>query len=473
MSKSQKAKDLSLNTLLFTVSSFGTKIISFLLVPLYTYVLSTTDYGNLDLVNTTVQLLLPLMTLNIQDAVLRFCLDKKYNLLEVMHTGLKTAGVASIVLGLALLIVYQIPLFHLNLTYSVYLYLLFITNILNNIFSMYLKAVNRVKLLVVSGIVNTLMTCLLNLLLLLVYKMGVTGYLIANISGTVISLCIMCIGSDILKPFHGNKTAGLFKEMSQYSLPLVANSLAWWLNNASDRYILAFFCGADANGVYSVAYKIPTILSTIQGVFYNAWSISAITEFDEEDKDGFMGNVYMTYSCISILGCSGIMLFNIWITRLLYAKDFFTAWQYVPPLLLGTVFNGIALFEGCIFTAVKKTKEVSSTTILGAVVNTIFNFILIPAIGALGAAIATMIGYFSIWFIRTLQMHKIIKLKADWKSQIFGYALLLGQCIIALNFQQIYWQIPIVILVILSQKNYLSQIWNFVYKKIKRNRTTI
>ncbi len=89
MSKQSKYKNLSMNTLLFTISSFGAKIISFLLVPIYTSVLSTKDYGNVDLVSTTVQLLIPIATLNIQDAVLRFSLDDKYEAEEVIGAGMK------------------------------------------------------------------------------------------------------------------------------------------------------------------------------------------------------------------------------------------------------------------------------------------------------------------------------------------------------------------------------------------------
>ncbi len=470
MSKANKAKDLSINTLLFTISNFGTKIISFLLVPLYTYVLSTKDYGTLDLVAITVQLLVPILTLNIQDAVLRFCLDKEYNPLQVVKTGLCVAGISSVLLGLGLLAVYRLPIFKLNHMYSIYLYSLFLANVFNNILSMYLKAVNKVKLLVICGLLNTLVTCLLNILLLLVFKLGVFGYLIANISGTMFSIILMMSGSGILKTETVHIPKGLFKSMSLYSLPLIANSVAWWLNNASDRYILAFFCGTAVNGIYAVAYKIPTILSTVQSVFYNAWSISAITEFDEDDTDGFIGNVYMTYSCVSLVGCSILLIFNVYLAKILYAKEFFAAWQFVPPLLVGTVFNGIALFEGCIFTAVKNTKSVSITTILGAVVNTICNFVLIPFIGALGASIATMVGYIAIWIIRTVQMNKIVRIKAQWNSQIIGMMLLIIQCFIALFIKEFYWQLPLALLVVISHKSYLEKVLAIIKRKIKQEK---
>ena len=468
MNKSKKVNDLSINTFLFTVSNFGTKIISFLLVPLYTYVLSTKEYGNLDLVSTTVQLLVPILTLNIQDAVLRFSFDKKYEPLQAAKVGLKIACFGSALLGIGLVIVYNMPFFHLNMMYSVYLYMLFIVNIFNNIIYMYLKAVNRIKLIVICGILNTLITCLLNIVLLLWIKLGLTGYLIANISGALTAIVIMIAFSDISKTLTVPIPKEMLKAMCLYSMPLIANSIAWWLNNTSDRYILVFFCGAAVNGIYAVSYKIPTILSTIQNIFYNAWSISAITEFDKDDSDGFIGNVYMTYSCVSLLVCSGLMICNIFIARFLYSNDFFSAWQYVPPLLVGNVFNGIALFEGCIFVAVKQTKSVSVTTLLGAAVNTVCNFVLIPFIGALGAAIATMTGYLILWVIRSIQIRKIIKMKADWKSQIFGFLVLLLQCTVALIFHKFYWQLPFMFLLLVSQRKYLLKVLQTVKNKLNK-----
>lgn len=102
MEKSNKIKNLSQNALLFTISGFGTRIISFFLVPLYTYVLSTDEFGSVDLVTTTVQLLIPVLTINIQDAVLRFSLDKNYKAEDAICVGFKIIGASSALLGVIL-----------------------------------------------------------------------------------------------------------------------------------------------------------------------------------------------------------------------------------------------------------------------------------------------------------------------------------------------------------------------------------
>ena len=257
----------------------------------------------------------------------------------------------------------------------------------------------------------------------------------------------------------------LLKAMILYSLPLVMNALAWWLNNASDRYILTFFCGTAIYVIYAVSYKIPTILSTIQTIFYNAWSISAITEFDKDDRDGFIGNIYTIYSGISFIACSVIIMCNIFLARILYAKDFFDAWKFVPVLLTGTVFNGIALFEGCIFTAVKKTREVSNTTLVGAAINTVLNLLLIPFIGALGAAIATMVGYAIIWIVRTKRMLKIVAIKVNWSKQLTMMIALIVQSIVASSGKNFYIQVICMVVIIYKQKDIVKKIFNRLVKK--------
>ena len=122
MDKSQKLKKLSLNTLLFTISGFGSKIISFLFVPLYTYMLSTEEYGNLDLMSTTAQLMIPILTLNIQDAVLRFALDKAYDNKKVINVALKIFGAGSAVMFGAVVLFDRLQLFSLDSKYIWYVF---------------------------------------------------------------------------------------------------------------------------------------------------------------------------------------------------------------------------------------------------------------------------------------------------------------------------------------------------------------
>lgn len=472
MSTLPKLKSLTQNTLLFGISSFGTKFLTFFLVSIYTKELSTAEFGTIDILTTTVQLLIPVLTINIQDAVLRFSLDKNHFSSDVIRVGLRTLLIGSVVLGIFVLILCNIPFIPLEINYWILLYLSFISGGLLNVLSMYLKSQNKVKTLAFWGLINTVITFASTIILLCFFHLGVNGYIISVLSGSIIGNIGMIISGKVFIDIkHSNYSKALFTSMLAYSSPLIANSLGWWVNTASDRYILTFFSGADVNGIYAVSYKIPSILSAVQSVFYNAWSVSAITEFDKDDSDGFIGEVYSAYAYISILFASFIMLFNIIIAKFMYSYEFFSAWQFVPFLLTGTVFNGLGLFNGCIFTAVKKTKEVSVSTILGAVINTVLNFLLIPFIGPYGAAISTMIGYISIWLIRTIKLRKIIKMKVNWCLQIIFIILLVIQSFIATLNENMIYQIPFFIFLLVIGKNYFSTIIKMLKSKILKKKT--
>ena len=102
----------------------------------------------------------------------------------------------------------------------------------------------------------------------------------------------------------------LSMQMRRFSTPLVFNQAAWWINNLLDRYMLAWLAGPQLNGIYSVAYKLPNLLSTCQWFVIQAWSISAIEEHDDIEVKGYYSKVFSIYCFILSMIASVIMLFN-------------------------------------------------------------------------------------------------------------------------------------------------------------------
>lgn len=450
----KKYRDLSVNTLIFTISSFGSKFISFFLVPLYTAVLTTSEYGNVDLMTTTAQLLIPVLTLNVQDAVLRFTLDNDCKKEDVIFVSSRTILLSSVFFLAVLYLVKRLRIIDITNNYLIFLFCSYLMGTINNSLGMYLRSTGRIKVMGICGIVNTFITCISNVILLLFAKLGVNGYMIAYISGTLVANIGMFIFGNVWHDLQiGKWNMPLAKSMFAYGIPLVANSIAWWINNASDRYILSFFCGTALNGIYSVSYKIPSILAMVQSTFYNAWSVSAITEYDKDDSDGFIGNVFTLYITLSITLCSGVMLFNPFLAKIVYSNDFFSAWKYVPLLLVATTFNGLGLFLGCIFTAVKRTKDISTTTITGAAINTVLNFALIPRLGATGAAFATLIGYLMVFSARLRRLRSILKMKVQWMPIVMSFVLLGIQCVFATVSENSLVQIPFILIILLLNQN--------------------
>lgn len=462
----KKYKDLSKNVLLFSLSGFIPKILSFFLIPVYTGYLSTAEYGISDLITTTVSLLVPIFTLDIQDAVMRFAMDKAYKKEEVFSTGFWVIIKGSLLLGTGAFILAQFHISGLKNEYFFFTVIMYIITSGNNTVSLFCRGIDQVKVITVSSIINAVIMLTSNILFLVYLHLGLTGYLIANSLGAGLSLLYVFFRAKLYRYIHISVPKNVRKSMYVYSLPLIFSVIGWWVNDTSDRYIVTWMAGVAVSGVYSVAYKIPNILSVFQNIFAQAWSITAIKEFDKNDTDGFIGNMYTLMNFAMVFICSCIMIMNLPIASILYAKDFFKAWEYVPPLLISVIFNAMALFIGSIFTAVKDTRTLCVSTIVGAVVNVVCNFIFIPFWSAFGAAVATMISYGMTLVMRHIILRKYIRMKICWRRDMAGYGVLLVQMIVSLfGWKTIPLQILFLLLIALLFRNEMKKIYFLLIKK--------
>lgn len=427
-----KYKYLAKNTLLFLIASFIPKILSFIMVPLYTRCLSTSDYGTADLLTNTAQLLMPLLTLQIQDAVLRFAMDRSYNQNDVFSIAFRITNIGCLLLLSGVIILKVFCVLNWPDSYFLYLIVYFFVGSLSNLFSYFGRAIDKIGILTISSILSTLISISLNIVFLVVLKWGLSGYLLANTIGIGISDLFIFVVARMYKYINMHKVSRVVqKEMIVFSVPMIVSALSWWINNASDKYILTFFCGLSVVGVYSVASKIPTILTTLGAVISKAFSISAIKDFDENDTDGFLGNSYVAISYGMTLGCSLLIICNLFLSKVLFSNGFFIAWKYVPPLLISVLMNQLSLSCENFFIAIKKTKIISVTALVAAGLNTALNFIMIPLFKAYGAAIATAIGFTAEWAIRYFRLKNVIHIKNNIKKELFSYSLLIIQMGIA------------------------------------------
>lgn len=469
----EKYTYLTKNTALFAISSFGTKILSFLLVPLYTNILTTSEYGIADIITTTGALLMYICTLDIAEGVLRYVLGKKEKQKEILAFGIKVLTIGSLVSSFLLLLIWILGIFEWPVGYYIFTFLYFFFSSTYDIMSKYLRAIDKVRDVAIAGIISSAGIILGNIFFLLVFKIGMYGYLMALIIGPILGTTYSLLRTD-LKPSDWIRSScdeALKKEILKYCIPLIFNSLALWVNSFLDKYFVTAICGSAENGIYAVASKIPTILSTCYLVFTQAWTLSAIKEFDNEDQDGFFSNTYKMYNALMCIVCSGIILFNIPLARFLYAKDFFVAWRYSSVLLISTLFNSLTAFLGSLFTAVKKSKTIAYTTILSAAVNTVLNAILIPFWGGLGAAIATAAAYFVMWSVRLLKLKALIDLRLTLKKDIFVYILLIPQIFFEHQEGHFYvGQILIFVTIALIYRSHIKKLLSFVKSSLSLRR---
>lgn len=406
-----RSKYLIKNVGLLTISNFSSKILVFLLVPLYTSILTTAEYGTYDFIVSTVGLIYPIFTFDIVDAMMRFVMDKNYEKRNVISVGFRYTCVS---VALAVVMVCALHVAKIWNGLLIFFILYYISYTFNQFFIQIAKGLERVQDMAISGVLSTLIMLLGNVLFLLVFQWGLNGFFLANILSQALSSLYFLVRMRVWQYIEiGVLDEKLKHKMLCYSLPLIATTLGWWVNNTLDKYAVVFLCGVATNGLLSVSYKIPSILNVIQQIFIQAWQISAIKEYGEKDTRKFYGKIFSIVNMMMCAVCAGLILLVRSLANIMFAKDFYVAWKYVPFLLISSVFNCAAGLIGPVLSAKKDTKTMMCSAIVGAIVNAVLNIMLIFLIGVQGATVATMISSFTIYIVRRYGIGDDILIE-DW-----------------------------------------------------------
>ncbi len=428
-----KYKYLANNIALFTISNFVSKILVFLLVPFYTSILSTKEYGIANLMQVTLLLLVPALTVNIGEAALRFAVERKDKCGSILYIGLKYTGRAT----LLVLLLAGTATFFVSLEIKQYLcffIILFAANALYEFLILYFQGSEMVPVVVGGSIFCTVVMLGSNLFFLLVLKIGLSGYLLAQILSFAFASIFMILLS-LKKAYKReiDQDNELETEMLAYGKPMILYSTGSWINNASDRYIVTAICGSAVNGIYGVAYNIPAILSVFQRIFAQAWQLSATKSHKDEDSGDFFSMMYKSYNTFMVLGSSFLIITVKIFAGFLFQKDFYSAWIFVPPLLISVIFGALTGFLGSICLAHKDSRSMGIATGIGAALNIILNLISVWYIGAMGAAIATAISYFVMYFMAFLFTKKHVSLSINLKKDYLAYLIVVIQAILVMR----------------------------------------
>ena len=461
-----KYKKLMTDTVLFTISNFASKALVFLMLPLYTNILTTEEYAIADLITTTINLILPILTLSITEAVLRFAFDKDIKKNEILSTASLFLIGSSILLVLVKPLISYISFASTLNDYWWYFVVCYFAIGLQNVFSYFSRGCNKTKVFAISGIVHTVAIIISNILSLVVFKLGLTGYLLSMVFSYIITSLYIIVRGHFLKEFLSFRlNTDLIRQMLKYSIPMIPTIIAWWFMQTSDKYMVIWKLGLAQSGIYSVSYKIPSILTIVSSLFTQAWQISAISNYGEKDNANFVGTVYKYFHMVSIIGCALLILSSKILGGILYAKDYFVAWKCVPILLIAYVFSGLSGFLASIFTASKKTNYLFVSTSIGATLNVLLNLFFIDWLGIQGAAYTTLIGFFVTWVIRLRISNMILKIDVPLIKHIVLYILLMVDAVYVYNEFPHMYLISTILFVIICLVNYNEIV--FLIKRIK------
>lgn len=465
-----KYKKLAGNSLILTIGNFGSRFVTFFLVPLYTAVLSTAEYGTVDLMTTTVSLLLPILTMELGQATIRYAVANKER--EFRKLLFNNLMMVSLVITAILIIVSPfLNYFSFFGSHTIQFIGILILQVFNNLLLNFARGIGKVKEFALNGLLTTIVTVISNLILLLLFDWGVNGYIASIIISLIISNIFLFFIVDGVKLFNNFRfDIDLLKELITFSIPLVPNSILWWFVNGATRYFILFFVGVTGNGLYAVANKIPSIITSVMTIFNQAWQLSSFEEYDSKGRDEYYTNVFSIFYVVLFTVGSFLIVFNKMIMSILVSTDFYDSWKLVPFLLIAVIFQSFSNFFGTVYTASGMTKKTFVTTMYGAVSSIIANLIFVPIFAEIGASLAVCLSFILVFFLRFNDIKKVINIKLNFLHFSANFLILGLQTLVLLvfnnDFMYVILFVLLAILLIINHSIILSLI-NSAFKVIK------
>lgn len=468
-----REKNLAKNTIIITMGKICTQLITFFLLPLYTGILSTEEYGTVDLLNTLVSLLLPIVTFQVEQAVFR-------ELIEVRGKNDKESRIISsavitvIFQCIVYLIIFALISPFINNHYKFFL----ATNVVANIFLSLLLQIARGfgdnKKYAFASFISALSTIVFNVLFLVVIKLGANGMLLGTMLGQIVATIYLFISLKLYKYLKvKDYKKEVIKSLWKYSLPLIPNAISWWVFNASDRVIASAFLGVDQNGILAASLKFSTVFITFYNIFNMSWTESisiAIKDDDVSDYFNRMFNIVLRLFTAMAVGMIACMPF---VFPIMINEKFSAGYGLVPISIVGSLFNVIVGLISVIYVAEKNTKAIASTSIVSAVINIIVHLVLIKFIGLYAAVISTFVAFFVMSIYRLMDASKrYFKIKIDMKFIIQSLIALIF-VFVSYYINNIYLNVFVVLFAVLFaiyiNKDSFDIIFKLFTKKLKRS----
>ena len=416
-------KRLIKNTGIIAIGNLSTRLVSFLLLPLYTSLLSRSEYGIVDYIITISVFIVPFSTLLMDEALFRFLIDCKDD--KEKKSIFSTAMVIAF-LGEVLFLVIAIPfVFFSSYKYGLILILYVTFSSLSMMINAFLRGIGRTDQFALFNFLQGALTILFNLLFVIGLHKRAEGLLYSSIIAMGLVSLVFFGRFKIWKYIDVkliNKQNA--KQIVKYSVPLIPNKVSWSIVNMSDRLIIMNLIGSAASGLYAVSYKFPNLMDTVYGFFFQSWKESSARVMGQYDQNAFYQEVY-DYLRRFLFSVMLLMIaFMPLIFKVLINSNFKDAIYYVPILLLGTYYSNISGFYGGVFTAYKETTIMGTTTMIAAVCNVILHLLLIKYVGLYAAAISTVVSCYIIYLYRKIKVKKYIVFDEKYTLKCLSYLVL-------------------------------------------------
>ena len=422
-----KIKELTKNTIILLVGTFFTKILQYFLLPIYTGYLTTTEYGYIDLFYTIISLLIPIIGLQIEQGVFRYLINNRNNIHEkekYISSSFFFLMIASFVSFIVLFVV----LLFINNNYK----WIILANLYLSLFSGYLMQISRGlgdnKTFSISGVITSFFTIIFNIFFLVSIHLKIDGMLYGSLIGYIIGNLYLLAKLKIIKYLsikHIDKNA--LRTMMSYSLPMIPNSISWWIFSSSDRFVISYFISVSATGLLSIAYKFSNIGVIIYNVFNMSLTESVSLYIDEEDVEDYFNKVFNSIGQLFFVVGTLIIIGMPCAFKLLINSNFADAYHLIPIAIVATEFQVLSGMLGTIYVAKNNTKSIAITSIISALTNIVIDILLVNFIGIYAAVISTLLSYLILFIYRIKEVNKKY-FKIIIKKELYQSFIIINLC---------------------------------------------
>jgi len=387
------------NLLIYSAGIFFSKILVFLLIPIYTNYLAPSDYGYYDVLISNMQLLVCVGFIEVWNGVLRYLFD--YDNVKDKNIVVKSVLYLAIPLLAFLLGGLLLTSYIIEIRYPVQIVLYIITYALLQTLQSVARGFEENRLYVWSGVIATLIYCFLSIYFVIFLGEGVAFILSALVIGNLAAIIILVYKLQILKLLqNANVDYSLSKEIFIFCLPFLLNTIAYTFLDTFDKNYLLEKLGSEQIAYYAVASKFAAIIGIIASIYQLAWQEYSFRYANSENKDEIYTlsvNTYLKFMGLSIP--ISVVLVSLTFD-LIIGVDYRSALALVPLAMLTAFVGSITGVLGNLFAVIKKSKYFFSTTLAGAIVNMILLVVLTPVISINAINVALFCGFLVIAIYR-------------------------------------------------------------------------
>lgn len=458
-------------TAIYFVGNFASKLLTFILLPIYAAYLNPDSFGTVDLIISTLPLIAPIFTLQSTESVFRFICGEDT---EQKIKSSITNALAIFIFGMTVFTVLYIPITTINkYSNSVLLYLYFIITYIGIFSQQVARGVKKNKEYALAGVLTTIIQAALNIILIVSFKMQAESLLIsASVASFVITIYLVYKSSMWIYIDFKLIDKLELKSQLKYGIPLIPNQICWWANSAFCKYVLVYFWGSGDNGVFALASKFPNLIITVNSIFLLAFVENLIIEYKSPECNEFFSKWFRLFSISQILLVAMLLPITKIYNILAISSTYSTAALYIPILYVSSLFSSFAAMIGSIYTASMKTVYAFSTTLVSAGTNVVFGLMLIPKLGIMGVCIANAISSIVFLLVRAVTIRKIMIIKYSLKEIYPTIVMLICTLVWYYLFSLHYQIVPIILVtafVVIKYKKELNLILDLFRKRLKNS----